>query len=162
QRKISVEKRRANALRINEASFSVTSVVYTGDAMGTANLTAIKDRIAELTVVPEPKHKTAAARSGRHRQRRRQTKNAVTTTVATPPAVPPAVPPARSRTSIARGLALLSALGLAGVLQHCRAHQHLPWFILACHRDGKCVRGRQIVGCGAAWAAPYRLATAQT
>src|SRR5262249_39330794 len=76
---------------------------------------AIKDRIAELTVVPEPKHKTAAVRSRRHRQWRKQSKNAVTTTVATAPAVPPAVSPAHCRYSIARGLALLSALGLAGV-----------------------------------------------
>jgi hypothetical protein len=79
--------------------------------MGTANLTAIKDRIAELTVVPKSKDRTAGAKSRRYRQRRKQNQN----TAAGPNTTALAVPAIRSRYSIVRLMALLSALGLAGV-----------------------------------------------
>src|SRR5436190_8387743 len=78
--------------------------------MGTANLTAIKDRIDELTVLPKLKDRTAGARSGRHRQRRKQRQNTLTAS-----ATARGVLASRSPYSIARGLALLSALGLAAV-----------------------------------------------
>jgi hypothetical protein len=78
--------------------------------MGTANLTAIKDRIGELAVVPKAKDKTASARSRRHRQRRKQGRNILTAS-----ATKTNVPASRASYRIARGLALLSAFGLAAV-----------------------------------------------
>jgi hypothetical protein len=78
--------------------------------MGTANLTAIKDRIGELTVLPKPKDRKAGARNGRHRQRRKQRRNTLTAS-----ATARGIPASRRPYGIARGLALLSALGLAAV-----------------------------------------------
>jgi len=86
QRKIFVENWRAMRVANQRSVIQLRRCRLQGDAMGTANLTTIKDRIAEL--VPEPRHKTAAARSRQHRQRRKQTKNVVTTTVVTAPADP--------------------------------------------------------------------------
>jgi hypothetical protein len=77
--------------------------------MGTANLTAIKDRITELTVVPKPKDRAARAQSWRGHQRRKQSQN----TVSAPTAALSALTGARSRYSIANFIALLAALGLA-------------------------------------------------
>ena len=79
--------------------------------MATANLTAIKDRIAELTIVPKSQDKTVAARTRRAPQRRRQNQN----TTPPPSAEAPAVTASRNRYSIAKGVALLTALSLAGV-----------------------------------------------
>jgi hypothetical protein len=77
--------------------------------MGTANLTAIKERITELSVVPKPKNRTAVARSQRGRQRRKQNHNM------SAGAATPAITARRNRYSSANIAALLAALGLAAV-----------------------------------------------
>jgi hypothetical protein len=110
QRKIFVESWRAKRVANQRSVIQLHLCRLQGDRMGAANLTAIKDRIGELAVLPEPKDRTTAARNRRHRQRR---KRADTVAAAVAPA--PSVAPRRSRYGTARVLALFSALGLAGV-----------------------------------------------
>jgi hypothetical protein len=75
--------------------------------MGPTNLSAIKDRIAELTVVPKPKDRTGAIRQKRFRQRRKLKKPEAVIT--------PAVTPLRSDRSIVPVILLCAALGVATV-----------------------------------------------
>jgi hypothetical protein len=91
--------------------------------MGTANLTAIKDRIAELTVVPKPKDRTGAARSRRYRQRRKsQEANVTITPSVTPETIMPSVTPetiivsqSARRHGVVPFVLLVAALAVAGV-----------------------------------------------
>jgi len=77
--------------------------------MGAANLTEIKDRIAELTVVPIPKDRTGAIRQKRFRQRRKVQKAEAVTA---PPVT--SLRPTRRR-GILPVILLCAALAVAGV-----------------------------------------------
>jgi hypothetical protein len=80
--------------------------------MATANLTKIKDRIAELNVVPIPKDKTGAARSRRYRQRRKSQR--ADRTVAQS-ATPEVITASQRRHGIVPFVLLAAALAVAAV-----------------------------------------------
>jgi hypothetical protein len=80
--------------------------------MATANLTEIKDRIAELNVVPIPKDKTGAARSRRYRQRRKSQR--ADRTVAQS-ATPEVITASQRRHGIVPFVLLAAALAVAAV-----------------------------------------------